>query len=842
MMTPEVILAVALGFTTLVTLVVGRLAERRQWELFERSTELAAKQVQYRVETYANLLRGGASFFAASDEVTGTELRIFVERLEVETFYPGIQGIGFSQRTPDPMRTLEEEEHRIVYLEPQDALNRAAMGFNMHSEPIRRAAMDAARDTGLPRLTGRVRLVQEQAATKPQDGFLIYVPVYRHEQKRPLSSVAERREKLLGFVYGAFRMGDFIKALEPNLKVSGLSVEVYDGPHAAPESRMEGARVEGAPRRGLSRTTQIGVAGRQWTLVFAGASVLGVAAPGVLTPALAVAGLLLSAFIYLAARQLSAARLAAEKSATEAAHSRRLFERIATATPDILYLYDLAENRAVYRNDSVQRILGIENDASQGAADWRQERVHPDDVAALHTYMQGLPGMQEGEIRTFEFRFRHARGDYRWLLTRCTAFARDDAGRVTQVLGLASDWTERREIEEALRGANHAKDHFLATLSHELRTPLTPVLTIVSSWREEGNLSPERREDLEVIQRSIELEARLIDDLLDLTRIVQGKMTLRPERIDLHALVTQCLRGVTEIDERNLDLITDCQADSPCVVGDPSRLTQVLWNILKNAAKFTPPGGRITVWTRNETLPTGEKGIRVAVEDSGIGIDSETLPKIFNAFEQGRSEITRQFGGLGLGLSISRSIVEAHGGSIRAESKGLGQGACFSFILPVAETRSALDRGGPRQPHDAGCRILLVEDHQDTADILARQLRRRGYDVVTACSVAEAQESAIGKDEFNLVVSDLGLPDGSGLDLMKDLSERFGWPGIAMSGFGADADLERSSGAGFSVHLVKPFSFDRLASAINEVLSEAGDACALRAHDVAGNGKHPRDP
>jgi len=380
-----------------------------------------------------------------------------------------------------------------------------------------------------------------------------------------------------------------------------------------------------------------------------------------------------------------------------------------------------------------------------------------------------------------------------------------------------------RELEvakEAAERANAAKDDFLAALSHELRTPLTPVLSAVSSHDPEAMDRDELVGLFQMIRRNVELEAKLIDDLLDLTRISTGKL-----RLEMHPLhLGACLRNTVEIcgpdfERKRVLLETDLQAGATLVMADAARLHQVFWNILKNAVKFTPEGGRVGIVSR--LLPDGT--VEIAVRDTGIGIEPEALPKIFRAFEQGDRQITRSFGGLGLGLTISKALIVSHGGTIRAESAGKHQGASMIVTLPVyfpsVASESSLEestkRGGAVKTRG---KILVVEDHHDTATVLSRALKRKGFEVSTAHTVAAATELFMAQP-FDLVISDIGLPDGNGIDLLNTLNPIRRVPAIALSGYGMEHDLEKSRAAGFIEHLTKPVNWDSLCESIERVLA-----------------------
>jgi len=388
----------------------------------------------------------------------------------------------------------------------------------------------------------------------------------------------------------------------------------------------------------------------------------------------------------------------------------------------------------------------------------------------------------------------------------------------------------RRAREDAER-ANCAKDDFLAILSHELRTPLTPVLMCATALEHEESIEPELRAQLSMIRRNVQLEARLIDDLLDLTKIARGTLQLVGSgSIDVHSLLTHT-REIVENDasQKSVQLDFELMASEHHIRGDTTRLHQVFWNLVKNAIKFSTVGGRIAVRTFNPA--PGE--FVLTVEDKGAGITRQTLPDIFRAFVQGESREARAAGGLGLGLAISKAIVEAHGGTIRAESAGPGLGAIFTIelaaVLPfpsaaVAEPEPRFRTAPPR------LRLLVIEDHEPTMMVLVRLLRHYGHDVLTAENVERALAVAAAHS-FDLVISDLGLPDGDGIDLMRQLAKEYGLRGIALSGYGMPEDRAKTKEAGFLAHLVKPVNFDQLQSALQVLAPDANatsEVLALR--------------
>ena len=450
--------------------------------------------------------------------------------------------------------------------------------------------------------------------------------------------------------------------------------------------------------------------------------------------------------------------------------------------------------------------------------------VHPDDRHIIHETVRDVLNPESGGRYDIEYRTIGIQdGKERWISEKGRAVL-DSSGHATRFIGTLIDITPSKTAEMALQRAkkdaeeaNRAKDQFLAMLSHELRTPLTPVLMTIAALRREPEVGESLQRDLEMLQRNVELEALLIDDLLDLTRITHGKFELHQDAVDVHASIEHALSiSSADVAGKNLHVTRDLEAVEHHCWADAARLQQVFWNLIKNAVKFTPADGRIEIRTRNDAA----HGIIIEVADNGIGIEPELQPRIFEAFEQGGRGVTTQYGGLGLGLAISKRVIDLHQGTITVHSKGRGQGATFQVRLNAMET-SLLEGPAYLLDFEAGAvgpaEILLVEDHEDTARVMRRILETAGYAVAHASSVGAALELA-DQRKFDLVVSDVGLPDGTGLDLMRQLYHTQGLSGIALSGFGTDEDLAASKAAGFAEHLTKPVDWERLRDAIAQII------------------------
>lgn len=377
---------------------------------------------------------------------------------------------------------------------------------------------------------------------------------------------------------------------------------------------------------------------------------------------------------------------------------------------------------------------------------------------------------------------------------------------------------ESERLGDALRISIANEKYFMSVISHELRTPLTPVLAAVSRLQQDERLDGGTREALAMIERNVTLESRLIDDLLDITRIERGKVSLRREPVDLRPLLDR-VAEICAADIEAADLAFEIVwLGGPYIVNaDADRLEQVFWTLLKNAIKFTPAGGSV----RMEVRPDHDQTIVISLSDTGVGISHEQIPLLFEAFQQGERVQARRRGGLGLGLAISRSMIELHDGQIWAESAGRGRGSTFSVRLPTLPLDTCV-RTIPEATVDLTAsaralrplRILLVEDHPDTAEALRLLLTADGHSVETASGVAAGLNRA-AEESFDLLISDLGLPDGTGLDLMRELRRKDPTlPGIALSGYGQEDDVHQSRMAGFALHVMKPVNGRRLHDAI----------------------------
>jgi len=518
-----------------------------------------------------------------------------------------------------------------------------------------------------------------------------------------------------------------------------------------------------------------------------------------------------------------------ERLSQEREHARRLAEaadrvdfetrrnRFFTLAPDMLGVAGF-DGRLRQLNASWERTLGLTvHELCESPV---FEFLHPEDRQAMRDHLRDLS--EGAPTARFENRHRHGDGSYRWLSWTAAPFREEGL-----VYLFVRDITFRKTAEEerlqlvreqearlAAERENAIKDQFLATLSHELRSPLTPILGWTSMLRG-GQLAPrDAARALDVIERNARLQAQLIEDLLDVTRIVSGKLRMDMRPVDLRAVVEAGLDAVrTAALKRRITLAVELGPEPVRVVGDPERLQQVVWNLASNAVKFSNDGGSVRV-----SLDVEPEAARLRVSDDGAGISAEFLPHVFDRFRQATAGSTRTHGGLGLGLTIVRHIVQAHRGTVEAASEGVGRGASFTVVLPRARgegpgaavsAAAASTREDPGADGSAllGRVVLVVDDEPDVRDVLRLVLERHGARVVTAASVAEAVAS-VEAEAPDLVVSDIGMPEADGYALMDHLRARAAQDrpaaAVALTAYASPDDAARVLAAGFQAHLAKP--------------------------------------
>jgi len=444
-----------------------------------------------------------------------------------------------------------------------------------------------------------------------------------------------------------------------------------------------------------------------------------------------------------------------------------------------------------------------------------------DDVAAGRPQRNLREASRRGYIRDQGLRVRKDGSTFEAEVV--ITVLRDDAGEIRGFSKVTRDITDQvrsREFEAekiAAQKASKAKDDFLAALSHELRTPLTPALAAATYLQDQAEKFPrEFVQDIEIIKRNVKLQARLIDDLLDLTRIARGMLHLELEDCDAHKIIENALEmAKSALAAKQLNVSTGLKAKRYHILADCIRLQQVFWNLINNAVKFTAQGGQITIRSFNDK----DGRFHFEIEDTGIGIEPQRLASLFQPFEQADPSVSRQFGGLGLGLAISKRLIDLHHGRIEAESRGRSFGATFKVTLDAQPEGTAAVGVNHRLGGKTSkpLRILLVEDHNDTRRTLSRLLTHFGHEVVTADNV-EGAMARMASNNIDAVLCDIGLPDGSGYEVAAQARANGGIKAIALTGFGTEQDVQRSKEAGFDFHLVKPINSQEL----QKILDQSG--------------------
>jgi PAS domain S-box-containing protein len=515
--------------------------------------------------------------------------------------------------------------------------------------------------------------------------------------------------------------------------------------------------------------------------------------------------------------------------------SEERYRYLAEAIPQLVWTTD-ANGECDFFNQNWCEYTGLTLEQSLGSG-WLAA-LHPDDIQNANEVWSNA--VKNSTTYNNEYRFKRASdGSYRWQLARGLPL-KDEQGIVVKWFGTCTDIHEQKqileerahllELEQIARAkaetANRIKDEFLAVLSHELRTPLNAIL----GW---SKLLQSRRLDqaktskaLATIERNATLQVQLIEDLLDISRILQGKLTLNITKINLKSTILSALETMRLAAETKLiEVSTVFEPDVGQVMGDLTRLQQVVWNLVSNAIKFTPKGGKIEV-----RLEQADGYAQIIVSDTGKGISAEFLPFVFDCFRQADSTSTRNFGGLGLGLAIVRNIVEIHGGIVKADSQGEGKGAMFTINLPLLPDESASLTSEQNDPTFLtsnslplnGIRVLVVDDDTDSRDIIAFVLEQDGAFVIAVSSAFEALES-LAEIKPDVLISDIGMPEMDGYMLIhqvRDLTPEEGGkiPAIALTAFARNNDQQEALKAGFQMHLSKPIDPQKLIAAITKVV------------------------
>jgi PAS domain S-box-containing protein len=518
------------------------------------------------------------------------------------------------------------------------------------------------------------------------------------------------------------------------------------------------------------------------------------------------------------------------KWAEEAARiSSERFRFLAESMPLMIFTAK-RDGEIDYANRQLTEFTAL--DSAEVYKNGRWPFIHEDEVEEHIRRWQH--SVATGEPFQHECRLLRGDGVYRWHLTRASAM-RDGEGKILIWVGSSTDIDDRKRVEEHLilqyresETLSRAKDEFLATSSHELRTPLTSIL----GWSEllvAGALDDEtQREAIDSIRQSAKAQSRLIDDMLDVSRLLTGKLELSSEMVDVAASLRLAIRAITPgAEAKNIRIDTSFVRDASRVYGDATRLQQIFWNILSNAVKFTPVGGNIRV-----RLSSTHSEVEVEVKDTGSGISHDFLPRVFESLSQEGGSSTREHGGLGLGLSIVKQLVDMHGGIVRAESAGPGLGSTFTVFLPAGRSAPTFQRARSNDGDDTdaptpganvslrGMRALVVDDEPEMRKLIATSLRGAGASVVSVASAAEAFEQ-VSSQSFDVLVSDIAMPVEDGHSLARRVrardDDKSRIPAVALTAYGGPLQRQLALSAGFNEYLKKPFAPQDLVRAVATV-------------------------
>ncbi|MBD2447200.1 PAS domain S-box protein [Nostoc sp. FACHB-152] len=490
--------------------------------------------------------------------------------------------------------------------------------------------------------------------------------------------------------------------------------------------------------------------------------------------------------------------------------------------------------RVIRWSEAAERILGWTADEAVGKLLTELRFVFEEDAEAVGKACERLVIGEETQVFSYNRNYRKDGS-----IVHCEWYnssLKDEFGRMNSVLSLILDVTDRKQAEaererllqqeQAARAeaeqANRIKDEFLAVLSHELRTPLNPILGW-SRLLQTQKLNPAKiTEALNTIERNAKLQAQLIEDLLDVSRILQGKLNLNVTPVDLTSVISGAMETVLLAAEaKSIKIQTMLASNVGEVAGDSSRLQQVVWNLLSNAIKFTPTGGQVEI-----KLERFDSMAQIKVSDTGKGISLEFLPYVFDYFRQADSTTTRKFGGLGLGLAIVRNLVELHGGTVFADSPGEGRGATFTVRLPLMLTQSPTNQDGRKMEQALdlnGIKVLVVDDDADSREFVAFVLEQEGANVAMAGSAIEAL-AALSQFQPNILLSDIGMPQIDGYMLLQQVRklppEKGGnIPAIALTAYAGEINEKQAITAGFQKHISKPVEPDDLVTVIAQLLT-----------------------
>jgi len=890
------VLAICLLMTWLAWNTSRQNLVNRDRQKFARLSDAIENSIADQMQSYVLLIEQARAFAQMNPDLKTDEWTHYVAMLRIRQQFTGLQGLGIAEYVPRSeasTRLLKIKSRRneksftiwpsgdrslyvpVILIEPMDWRNQRAIGYDMYSESIRAQAIDLAARSGRPQMTGLITLVQEtERATQP--GLIIYSPVY--EGLKVPDTEDMRLKKLVRFVYAPFRAHNLFQSIRARARLvapdSDFDFEVFA--HSTPkfptESHSALARLiydhDHLIRTGDSEKSWrvhqeriIEILGQRFSIHIYSLPGFHRADPWFGPKTILFLGLVLSSLV--------------TTIIGSNAHQARLLERSETQT-------QLLVDATTILNSSLEAENTLSRFCDVLTRDWvsfvavdlagddlklkrlaEKSRFHIPLSASVDHISEALssrqPVLREGWLVIPMM----ARGRAIGCLSLCKrgqrpeVFRADDIDLGRELARRVSLAIENMRLFREAQTANRAKDEFLATVSHELRTPMNVILGWIEIMASE-QLSPESlRQALSTVEKNARVQIALINDLLDISRIISGKLVINPRRTNLQDVIETAINSVQPAARaKAIDCRLSNHCQDPITEADPDRMHQVLWNLLTNAIKFTPAGGTVIV----DVSCDKPGALQISVKDTGQGIEPQFLPYVFDRFRQEDGGTTRQHGGLGIGLAIVRYLVELHGGTVSVRSQGRGMGSCFTVELPLLGQSKSLARGPSDQqlnmfdraadlrqeavspdasqalqlmksvngkPADEnlslkGVRLLVVDDSSDVRALLERVLRRAGADVKTAENADEALKLT-EKYAFDLIISDIGLPGTDGYELMKRIRARESIlgisrvPAMALTAYAQEKDAELAHRAGYDQHLAKPVSSKNLVRAVSEL-------------------------
>ncbi|MES2818684.1 MAG: CHASE domain-containing protein [Pseudomonadota bacterium] len=857
-------LLVSLGLTVLAWHFVASAAQAQANNRFEYLVSDIQQRIDERLKAYVQVLHSAQGLFSASTSVEREEWRAFVSAQQVEQNYPGIQGMAFAKRfTPEQKAALEDsvraegfpdfrvwpageraEYSTILFIEPFTGRNLRAFGLDMLTEPVRRAALIQAGDSGLPTLSGKVRLVQE-TDSDVQTGALLYVPIYRKDA--PHSTPAERRAALEGYVSSPFRMNDFMTGIQGKNSAE-IAVQIFDGEGTDEAALMYASGALSPEQQAqypnpLARQTTLSLAGHQWTLTITTLPAFETSIDRQKSIVVLVGGALISLLLFFVVRNLTTLREDAKTLARQLT--------VAFTESEIRFgtLVDAASEFSIIATDVSGTIkifnTGAEQMLGYCAADLVNRQtpylLHVrEEVEARGTELSRLLDRPVTGFEVFVAMARQGRAETReWTYVRkdgsrfpvqlTVTAVRDSTGEAMGFLGIGKNISHEKQAAQLLlnameraEDASRAKSDFVASMSHEIRTPMNAVLGI-TQLLSNTPLSVAQNKYLQMLRGAGESLLAILNDVLDFSKLEAGHsaITLAPFRLGevLAALAT--MMSVSAV-HKDLELVIGVEPDVPdALIGDAQRLQQVLLNLIGNAIKFTDQGEVALLVQR-----TGAEGDAVRlcfqVRDTGIGITPEQQARLFAPFTQADSSIARRFGGTGLGLAISQRLVSLMGGTISLDST-LGGGSLFQVVITLDQQPGQASEA--IIPPSGGLRILVVDHNPTSLEYLCKTLTHGQWQVdgVTCAKQAmeRVRELASGEEFYDAVIADWQIPEMDGLRTVQELRAarpNRPLPAILMvNPFNQSVLMQSPASTAIDAVLIKPITPSSLFNSLHEV-------------------------